>query len=134
VLLSFKHTELVSVALVNRVYQAEAERLLYRSIGWRFTPERLLSCLQTLVAAKSKAALVKSLVVTTISSVLQPILAQFVEALGTCLPNMTSLTSLRLHFPHTTTEYVATRLNPVLKYVFIPKSNTIRLTPFFFWD
>jgi hypothetical protein len=100
---------------VNRVYQAEAERLLYRSIGWRFTPERLLSCLQTLVAAKSKAALVKSLVVTTISSVLQPILAKFVEALCTCLPNMTSLTSLRLHFPHTTTEYVATRLNPVLK-------------------
>jgi hypothetical protein len=94
ILLPLSSSDLFSAGLVSRTFQAEAERLLYRSIGYRMRPKRLLPCLDTIVAVKSKAVLVKSLNICFYRK--SASIPAITERLSVCLPKMTALTSLRL--------------------------------------
>ena len=81
---------------VNRSFQVEAERLLYWSIGHKFSSSALLSCLRTLLTVKSKAILVKSLIIAPSIAGLTP---ELIRRLSDCLPFLLSLTHLQLCFP-----------------------------------
>ena len=90
------------MATVNRCFQAEAERLLYRSIDHNLSLDAMISCLDTLIAAKSKAILVKSLMIDT-TNISSPLVERFVERLVErlcdCMPVLSSLTHLELILP-----------------------------------
>jgi hypothetical protein len=113
ILITLDHPDLTSVALVNRTFQAEADRLLYKSIDGRcFSTERLLQCFDTIIAAKSKAILVKSLFVETSNPG-----SLLIERLCECLLAVPSLTHLYLGFPLHIAEHVVNPLNLTLRYV-----------------
>jgi hypothetical protein len=96
---SLSSPELATVGLVNREFQAEADRLLYRSIGSMYL-KKLIPCLDTVAAVKSKAVLVKSLAIHSDAHRDEPwtttMTSAIVDRLCTSLPNMTSLEHLQL--------------------------------------
>jgi hypothetical protein len=79
------------MATVNRSFQAEAERLLHESVGHHLPIAAMISCFDTLIAVKSKAILVKSLMLDYPRT--KPI---FIEHLCECLPLLLSLKHLKL--------------------------------------
>jgi len=79
---------------VSRCFRAEAERLLYQRIGHQLSAKAMISCFDVLLAVKSKAILVKSLMVNHYPS---PLL---IERLCDCMPVLLSLTHLQLSLPY----------------------------------
>ena len=114
ILITLDQPDLTSVALVNHTFQAEADRLLYKSIDGRcFSTERLLQCFDTVIGTKSKAILVKSLFVDQMSNPG----SLLIECLCECLLALPSLTLLYLCFPPHIAEHVVNLLNLTLRYV-----------------
>jgi hypothetical protein len=96
--MSLPQADLLSMATVNRSFQAEAERLLYRSIGRNLSITAMISCFDTLLAAKSKAILVKSLMIDCPDRG-SPLIERLVERLCDCMLVLSSLTHLQLLLP-----------------------------------
>jgi len=113
ILIMLYQPDLTSVALVNHTFQAEADRLLYKSIDGRsFSMERLLQCFDTVIGARSKAILVKSLFVDMSNPG-----SLLIECLCECLLALPSLTLLYLCFPPHIAEQVVSPLSLTLRCV-----------------
>jgi len=104
--LSLPRTDLVSMTTVNRCFQAEAERLLYESIGHGLSVSAMISCFDILIAVKSKAIFVRSLLVD--HSDPETLL---IERLCDCIPVLLSLTHLQLLLPYETSAMAIPLIN-----------------------
>ena len=86
--LSLPRTDLFSMTIVNRCFRAEAECLLYESVA-------MIACFDTLLAVKSEAILLKSLMILSC----YPLGHRFVRRLCNCMLVLSSLTHLQLLLP-----------------------------------
>ncbi|KAF8888180.1 hypothetical protein CPB84DRAFT_1849693 [Gymnopilus junonius] len=101
--------DLTAVALANRTYRYEAERMLYRSITLQISGSttdivdsevKTVSCLWTLANVPSKARMVTSFEFT--HKGYRPLSHSILSSLCASLPEMMSLKHLKLFHPETT--------------------------------